>query len=135
METAFHLALGVGDLQEARDFYAGLLGAKEGRSDLSWVDFDFFGHQLTCHLVEKTDFSVHYNPVDRQSVPIPHFGPVVNPEKFEELRNLLEEAGTDFVLKPQIRFEGQIGEQKTMFFRDPFGHCLEIKSFTRSRGF
>ncbi len=84
METAFHLALGVSDLQKARDFYTGLLGAREGRSDSLWVDFDFFGHQLTCHLIEGAVPSVHYNPVDRQSVPIPHFGPVVDPKN---LRN------------------------------------------------
>ncbi len=134
METVFHLALGVSDLQKARDFYTGLLGAKEGRSDSLWVDFDFFGHQLTCHLIEGAVPSVHYNPVDRQSVPIPHFGPVVDSKRFEELRKLLEKAGTDFILKPQTRFRDQTGEQKTMFFKDPFGHCIEIKSFTCSRG-
>ena len=135
MKTVFHLAIGVSDLQKARDFYTGLLGAREGRSDSLWVDFDFFGHQLTCHLIKKTDSFVHYNLVDKQSIPVPHFGPVVDSKKFEELKNLLEKNGMDFILKPQTRFKGQAGEQRTMFFKDPFGHCIEIKSFPRSKGF
>ena len=135
MQTAFHLAIGVNDLQKARAFYKGLLGAEEGRSDLSWVDFNFFGHQLSCHLVDKTEASVHYNQVDKQSVPIPHFGLIVNNEIFEKLKEHLQKANTDFILKPQTRFKGQPEEQKTMFFKDPFGNCIEIKSFTHSKGF
>ena len=80
-ETAFHLALGVSDLQKARDFYTGILGAKEGRSAPSWVDFNFFGHQLSCHLTEKKTF-IQFNSVDKQSVPIPHFGLIVSLKKY-----------------------------------------------------
>lgn len=135
MQAAFHLAIGVSDLQKARAFYTDLLGAKEGRSDLTWVDFNFFGHQLSCHLVENMASPIHYNLVDKQSVPIPHFGLIVNSEQFEGLRDLLEKAGINFILKPQTRFKNQDGEQKTMFFKDPFGNCLEIKSFTGSKGY
>ena len=135
MGTAFHLAIGVTDLQKARDFYKAVLGAKEARSDISWVDFNFSGHQLSCHLVDKKDIFIHYNQVDNQSVPIPHFGLVVDTESFEIFKKSLEKAKIDFILKPQTRFKGQIGEQKTMFFEDPFGHCIEIKSFTKSKGF
>lgn len=135
-ETAFHLAIGVSDLQKARDFYAGLLGAKEGRSNLLWVDFNFFGHQLSCHLIKGFVPSIHYNSVDDKSVPIPHFGLIVDFEKFEQFKRLLEKAGTaDFVLEPQNRFKDQAGEQRTMFFKDPFGNCIEIKTFVTSGGF
>ena len=130
MNTPFHLALGVSSLDKAREFYKDLLEAKEGRSDSHWVDFNFFGHQLTCHLTEKPDSFARFNFVDRKSVPIPHFGVIVPPEKFEEMRKKLEKAGTEFVLKPQVRFQNLPGEQKTMFFKDPFGHFIEIKSFT-----
>ncbi len=132
MKTAFHLAIGVTNLQKARDFYTGVLGAKEGRSDRLWVDFNFFGHQLSCHLIEKASSFIQYNPVDGQSVPIPHFGLIVPFEDFKSLEELLDKTKISFILKPQIRFEGKEGEQKTMFFKDPFGHCIEIKSFIKN---
>ncbi len=130
MRTPFHLAIGVTSLQKARDFYGKLIGAKEGRSDPLWVDFNFFGHQLACHLIAKTNAVAQFNSVDSQSVPIPHFGVIVPPEKFEELKIILEKAHTHFILKPQTRFKNRAGEQKTMFFKDPFGHFIEIKSYT-----
>ena len=129
METPFHLAIGVSCLKKAREFYGDLMGAKEGRSDTKWVDFNFFGHQLTCHLMEKTNSSTYFNSVDSQTVPVPHFGPIVPPETFEELKIKLEKVNMNFILRPQTRFEGLPGEQKTMFFKDPFGHSIEIKSY------
>ncbi|MCY4512520.1 MAG: hypothetical protein OXB86_02400 [Bdellovibrionales bacterium] len=129
MTTPFHLAIGVSCLKKAREFYGDLIGAKEGRSDSKWVDFNFFGHQLTCHLVEKANADSYFNSVDSQAVPIPHFGPIVPPEQFEALKTKLEKANTSFIVKPQIRFKGLPGEQKTMFFKDPFGHSIEIKSY------
>ena len=129
-ETAFHLAIPVSNLQKARDFYKGLLGAKEGRSAPSWVDFDFFGHQLSCHLTTPKENSVQFNSVDKQSVPIPHFGLIVSLKKFDTLKKILEKEKTQFLLAPQTRFKDREGEQKTMFFKDPFGHCIEIKSYT-----
>ena len=131
MDTPFHLAVGVSDLKKAEEFYGRLLGAKKGRSDSLWVDFDFFGHQLTCHLIKNPcSFSTQINFVDGNSVPIPHFGVIVPPEKFEETAVRLKEARVHFVLEPQTRFKGRAGEQKTLFIKDPFGHFIEIKSYT-----
>ena len=94
------------------------------------MDFNFFGHQLTCHLIKNTNSVSHFNSVDNQSIPIPHFGVIVPPEKFKELKTTLEKAQTHFIVKPQIRFKNRPGEQQTMFFKDPFGHSIEIKSYT-----
>ena len=131
MNTPFHLAVGVSDLKKAREFYGCLLEAKEGRSSSLWVDFDFFGHQLTCHLIKNPcSFSTQVNLVDDKSVPIPHFGVIVPPEKFEETAVKLKKARVNFVLEPQTRFKGRAGEQKTLFIKDPFGHFIEIKSYS-----
>lgn len=130
MKPPFHLAIGVSDLKKAREFYIDLLGAKEGRSDSLWVDFNFFGHQLTCHLIKKKDAFTEFNLVDQHSIPIPHFGVIVPPEEFKKLKNNLEKAQTDFIVKPYVRFKNLPGEQWTMFFKDPFGHFIEIKSYT-----
>ena len=130
-KTAFHLAISVNCLKKARKFYGDLMESKEGRSDTKWVDFNFFGHQLTCHLAESKEDKAYFNPVDSQSVPVPHFGPIVSLERFEKLRAKLEKQNIVFILKPQIRFKGRAGEQKIMFFKDPFGHFIEIKSYIR----
>ena len=130
MDTPFHLAIGVDSLEKAREFYGNLMESKEGRSDSLWVDFNFFGHQLTCHLTKKTDSSVHFNPVDNHRIPIPHFGVIVPSEKFKELKNSLEKAKIHFIVKPHVRFKNRPCEQSTMFFKDPFGHSIEIKSYT-----
>ena len=130
MKPPFHLAIGVSSLEKAREFYIDLLGAKEGRSDSLWVDFNFFGHQLTCHLIKKKDALTEFNLVDQQSIPIPHFGIIVSPEEFDKLKDKLEKAQTDFIVKPYVRFKNRPGEQQTMFFKDPFGHFIEIKSYT-----
>ena len=135
MHTAFHLAIPVTDLQKARAFYKDFLGAKEGRSDPLWVDFNFFGHQLTCHLVDKKELSNHSNQVDGKTVPIPHFGLVVEEQNFYKFKEQVEKEKIDFLLKPQTRFKDKTEEHKTMFFKDPFGHCIEIKSFTKTKGF
>ena len=129
MNTPFHLAIGVSSLEKAREFYGNLMEAKEGRSDSLWVDFNFFGHQLTCHLIKKTNVPDHFNPVDNESIPIPHFGVIVPSEKFETLKSKLQKAKTHFTVQPHVRFKGLPGEQKTMFFKDPFGHSIEIKSY------
>ena len=41
----------------------------------------------------------------------------------------LENEGIEFVIKPYIRFEGEPGEQATMFFNDPAGNAIELKAF------
>ncbi|MBU1437664.1 MAG: VOC family protein [Gammaproteobacteria bacterium] len=128
MLSIFHLACHVHSLAAARQFYGQLLGCQEGRSTDSWVDFDFFGHQLSLHL--GPPFAVqHSGVVDNKKVPMPHFGVVLPMEQWQALASRLTEAGIQFVLEPQIRFQGQPGEQATMFFYDPSGNPLEIKGF------
>jgi extradiol dioxygenase family protein len=126
----FHLAIPVSDLQKCRKFYKETLGCGEGRSSEHWVDFNFFGHQLVIHYKkpEKTA-PASSNPVDGKDVPIPHFGVVLKWDVFQEFAKLLKSKDIDFVIEPYIRFEGQVGEQATMFFKDPCGNALEFKAF------
>lgn len=128
MKSLFHLAINVANLDQARAFYGGVLGCSEGRSAASWVDFDFFGHQLSLHLGEpfKTEDTGH---VGDQRVPMPHFGLVLALPDWQAVAERLKAANTVFVLAPQVRFEGEPGEQWTLFFRDPFGNPVEIKGF------
>ena len=129
----FHLAIPVRDLAEARRFYGGLLGCPEGRSSTSWIDFDLYGHQLVCHLNPSLGpegrIGSHYNPVDGDQVPVPHFGVVLPMEAWQALAGRLAAAGTRFVVEPHLRFAGQVGEQATFFFFDPSGNALEFKAF------
>lgn len=126
MVYPFHLAFNVRDLDGARDFYSGLLGAREGRSSDSWVDFDFFGHQISLHL--GTPFQTQdTGKVGDHMVPMPHFGVVLPLDQWRAVADRLEAAGTEFVIAPTVRFEGEPGEQWTMFFRDPFGNPIEMK--------
>ena len=124
--SIFHLAFNVTDLEATRRFYGGLLGCSEGRSTDTWVDFDFFGHQLSCHLgpvmkVENTGL------VGDHKVPMPHFGIVLEYNDWRALADRLTEEGVEFVLAPQTRFKGEPGEQSTMFFYDPSGNPIEVK--------
>lgn len=125
----FHLAFPVHDLAAARAFYGGVLGCPEGRSSDTWIDFDLFGHQITVHLSGRPSADVIANDVDGKSVPIPHFGVVLAMADWRALAARLEAAGTMFGIAPYIRFEGLVGEQATMFFRDPSGNALEFKGF------
>jgi extradiol dioxygenase family protein len=128
MQSLFHLAFNVTDLEQARRFYGGVLGCKEGRSTATWVDFDWFGHQLSLHLGKP--FSTEATGrVGDHLVPMPHFGVILVLSDWLATAERLTEAGTDFVLAPQLRFAGEPGEQWTMFFLDPFGNPIEIKGF------
>ena len=129
MINPFHLAIKVRDIAEARAFYGGLLGCSEGRSDSPWVDFNLMGHQLVCHLAPDAGPDLHANPVDGHDVPVPHFGVVLDMASWKALADKLEAAGTRFVIEPYIRFEGEPGEQATLFFLDPSGNPLEFKAF------
>jgi uncharacterized protein len=129
MPTPFHLAIRVRDLASARAFYGGLLACPEGRSSNDWVDFDFFGHQLVCHRVADSGGETAHNPVDGHDVPVPHFGMVLEMPEWEALAARLKKAGIAFVIEPHVRFQGQPGEQATMFLTDPSGNALEFKSF------
>lgn len=124
--TLFHLAFNVTDLFTTRAFYGDLLGCVEGRSTDTWVDFNFFGHQLSCHLGRPFD-SAPTGKVGEHDVPMPHFGVVLPMDDWKALAARLTAAGVDFVLEPQIRFAGEPGEQATMFFTDPSGNPVEIK--------
>lgn len=128
----FHLAIPVHDLEKARRFYRETLGCEEGRSSDHWVDFNFFGHQLVIHLKESPEndgAGKGSNPVDGKEVPIPHFGVVLQWDVFQEFSKELQNKNIDFVISPYIRFEGKVGEQATMFFKDPSGNALEFKAF------
>ena len=126
--SLFHFAFHVTDLDEARRFYGGVLGCREGRSTDTWVDFDFFSHQISLHL--GTPFpTARTGRVGDHLVPMPHFGLVLLLPEWQALADRLTAAGTQFVLPPQVRFAGELGEQWTMFFCDPFGNPIEVKGF------
>ena len=125
----FHLAFPVDDLEAARGFYHGLLGCTVGRESARWIDFDFFGHQIVTHLAEGMEPQRHHNPVDGHDVPVPHFGAVLGMDQWRAMAERLRAAGIDFVIEPTIRFEGQPGEQATLFIDDPAGNALEFKAF------
>ena len=129
--SPFHLAIPVYDLPAARDFYGRVVGLAEGRSSEQWVDFDFFGHQLVLHEHPRTasQAQAHTNPVDGHDVPVPHFGVVLEWAQWEALAERLRSFGVRFVIEPYFRFQGQVGEQATMFFFDPCGNALEFKAF------
>jgi extradiol dioxygenase family protein len=124
----FHLAIPVDDLAAARRFYGGVVGCAEGRSADHWVDFNLHGHQLVAHLAPEAVRSRATNPVDGEDVPVPHFGLVLPMDEWKALARRLEDAGTEFVIAPGIRFAGGPGEQATMFLLDPAGNALEFKA-------
>lgn len=126
----FHLAFPVHDLQSARHFYTDILGCTEGRSSDTWIDFNLYGHQIVAHLVDNYQKPEWKNPVDSHEVPVPHFGVVLGMKEWRELADRLENHKIYFLIKPYIRFQGQVGEQATMFFLDPSGNALEFKAFT-----
>ena len=127
--SPFHLAIPVHNLEECRNFYTNILNFEEGRSSNHWVDYNFFGHQLVIHYKPKTEKDLHTNSVDGKDVPIPHFGVVLPWNAFHEFASLLKTKDINFIIKPYKRFEGQVGEQATMFFKDPSGNALEFKAF------
>ena len=126
--SPFHLAIPVHEITTTRDFYRDVLGCKEGRSSDYWVDFDFFGHQLVIHLNESKKNIDTENIVDGKDVPVPHFGIVLDWQMFTQIEKRIRNK-VEFIIKPYVRFKGERGEQKTMFFKDPSGNALEFKSF------
>ena len=125
----FHLAFPVHDLAAARDFYGRVMGCAEGRSSATWIDFDFFGHQIVAHLDPAAQPVAVENAVDGHDVPVPHFGVVLTMTDWQALAGRVQAAGIAFGIAPHVRFQGQAGEQATMFFRDPSGNALEFKAF------
>ena len=124
----FHLAIPVHNLEVCRKFYNEVMQMEEGRSDLKWVDFNFYGHQFVIH---ETGFkaNVNNNQVDGHGVPVPHFGVVLSMEDWKKLASHLQAIKVEFIIEPYIRFKGEPGEQATMFFYDPSGNALEFKAF------
>ena len=129
MNNLFHFAFPVKDLEDARKFYGGILGCAEGRSSENWIDFNLFGHQIVAHLAPDASGVRHKNEVDADHVPVPHFGIVLPMDEFKNFAERLRSKGVEFIIEPKIRFEGETGEQATMFFLDPSGNALEFKSF------
>lgn len=127
--SIFHLAYTVRDLESTRKFYGDLLGCQEGRSTESWVDFDFFGNQLSLHIGQTIKELESDSKVDNVEVPLPHFGCVLDWDLFHNLADKLKSAGIVFIIEPTIRFEGMSGEQATMFLEDYSQNALEFKSF------
>ena len=124
----FHLAIPVKDLKTSIEFYSEVLGCSRGRSSKSWADFNFFGHQLVCHVSPEKNKKVT-NVVDGEDVPVPHFGIILDMQDFNKIASRLQKKEIKFIIEPTLRFKGEPGEQKTMFFKDPFGNALEFKSF------
>ena len=126
---SFHMAFPVLDLEAARNFYVDILGCREGRSADRWADFNFFGFQITAHLVETTQ-TTGANAVDEHDIPVPHFGLIMSWEDWHRAVDHLTYIGVEFGVEPHIRFKGKTGEQATFFVTDPSGNCLEFKAFT-----
>lgn len=127
--SPFHLAFPVHDLALARQFYGQTLGCPEGRSSDEWIDFNFYGHQIVAHLAPEETGLAQRNAVDGHGVPCRHFGIVLPMQEWEATAQRLKAGGTEFIIEPYLRFQGQPGEQATMFFLDPSGNALEIKAF------
>jgi extradiol dioxygenase family protein len=128
--SPFHVAFPVHDLEAARAFYGGILGCSEGRSSEEWIDFNFYGHQIVAHLAPEETGQARRNTVDSHGVPVRHFGVVLPMAEWEAMAGRLRAKGVRFLIEPYIRFQGQPGEQATMFFLDPSGNALEIKAFS-----
>ena len=127
--NVFHLAYTVSDLDSARRFYGELLGCQEGRSTDTWVDFNFFGNQLSLHVGEVIKRSKTTSKVDDISVPMPHFGCVLDWNSFNDLADKLQSKGIKFIVEPNVRFKDLSGEQATMFFEDYSGNAIEFKAY------
>ncbi len=126
----FHYSFKMKDFDSTRKFYGEILGCAEGRSGESWVDFDFFGHQVTAHQSDNIQELDYCGKVDGVSVPIPHFGAVLPLADYEKLRDNLIKHDYPFIVKPQVRYEGQKEQQHTLFILDPSNNPLEFKSYS-----
>lgn len=125
----FHLAFPVKDLAATRHFYETVLGCSIGRTADTWIDFNFFGHQITAHLSPTEFDAISTNVVDEKQVPVRHWGVILEMQQWQDLADRLQNQGIEFVIAPYIRFKGEVGEQATMFFLDPSGNALEFKAF------
>ena len=129
MQSPFHLAIPVNNIEITRTFYTEILGCSVGREAERWIDFNFFGHQLSAHLKPEALESIPTSSVDGESVPVRHFGLVLECDAWHQLVECLDKNAVNYLIKPTIRFEGEVGEQATFFITDPSGNALEFKSF------
>lgn len=125
----FHLAFPVSDLETTREFYCNVLGCTTGRTSDHWIDFNMYGHQVVAHLKPEETAQTSTNQVDGDAVPVRHFGVILEMDEWNDLADRLKKSGIGFIIEPHIRFQGQAGEQATMFFLDPSGNALEFKAF------
>jgi len=132
MTTPFHLAFPVDDLESTESFYVEFLGCKVGRRSERWIDFDMGGNQISAHLRPEELSEAGTNQVDGDAVPVRHFGLVLAWEDWHSLADHLQKSDVSFLIEPKTRFEGQVGEQATLFVLDPSGNALEFKSFKDS---
>jgi extradiol dioxygenase family protein len=115
-------------LEATRRFFTRTLGCSIGREDRRWIDFNFFGHQITAHLCNQMP-EVATNLVDGRQVPVSHFGLILRWQQWHAVAEQLRESGVEFLIEPHIRFKDQVGEQATLFLLDPNGNGIELKAF------
>ena len=125
----FHVAFPVNNLEAAKNFYVNILECHEGRSSSSWIDFNLFGHQIVAHLSSDEVQLTEKSEVDGKMVPVRHFGVILKWDQWHSFSEMLRSKDIEFIIEPYIRFQGESGEQATMFFLDPSGNALEFKSF------
>lgn len=129
MKTNFHYSFKVKDIASTKKFYGEILGCHLGRETEKWVDFDFFGHQLSAHVSTNIPPLDYCGTVDGVKVPIPHYGCIVSVEEFEKVVLRLKENNIEFIIEPQTRYAGKTGEQQTLFILDFSNNPLEFKCF------
>ena len=125
----FHLAFPVSDIQETIKWYTSILGCTIGRQTDEWVDFNFFGHQISAHKVNSQSYNLDTNSVDGHNIPIRHFGIILSMTNWELLVEKLKLNKITFLIEPNIRFKNEKGEQATLFIKDPSENVLEFKAF------
>jgi len=125
----FHLAFPIYDINKTKNWYLKYLGCEVGRESKKWIDFNFFGHQISGHLVNKKELKIQTNSVDKQNIPVRHFGIILEWNHWKKIKTKLIQSKINFIVKPYIRFKGKTGEQATMFIKDPNDNILEFKSF------
>ena len=136
MEPLFHLSIPVDDLDLAKAFYVETLGCTIGRETRGRFDINFFGHHIVAHLApDQAGQNAGTIPSDGATSPLRHFGVVLDPDAWEEMKSRLEAAKVDWVLTPRISFAGKPAEQRIMQCQDGVGNIVEFKGQARERVF
>jgi uncharacterized protein len=118
----FHLAFAVSDLETAKNFYVGLLGAQIGRENNEWLDILLWGHQIT----------LHRRPLEVASLEEQgkrHFGVVLPWIEWQKMAESLENQGHEFLSKPTVLLAGSHEEQAKFYLKDPSNNIIEIKAY------